>query len=456
MKRAFTILFLACSLSAHAIDYGALTGDLIVNEYGDSYEVGPFGNRGDCMVDSGIILLNPTVTVRPRVEARSGGSNPKELIRIAEYGAPHYWYSHGATNVLDFIPVSSNGGLSSNQIYGYVSQELQAPYWMMDQNTNFVHDWTQSTNNYFKIVIGDFPQANLDFSYEFRSLGGSNAAVGMGYPYIDTWDTKLTNIIATLTAGDTNLYHSGGHPNSFLQFMWGMIRMRGMSLPTNVFTCVLDWNSSTPSQTNFCAESGWSASGNSRTFTFKADRQGPAFDIATTNSAAVVTQTNDIRIAFALYPALGNQFMEILRVTNCPPGNYQLTMHGTNWVQLTDSQLAAGFNIWSNYSTANEFFAKAAATLAQQRIQRNVNPTNASDAYQAGNFMNDDYQSHARARWPTNTQGVDFYGALMQDFEQTLVSQDSVIHAAAQQVPHDIGIALIGQAQPTKRYKIKK
>jgi hypothetical protein len=439
MKRLLTILFLLCAAPVFAqFSLAPLTNDLVINQYGDSYEIGPFGNRSDCYIDSAIINLNPNVTVRPRTESRSGGNNQEELVRIAEYGAGNYFYTHGKTNVLDVLRVSSNGSFSSNQIFGFVGQELQAPYSMVDQTTNLVHDWTQATNLYDKYVVGDFPQANLDFTYEARSLGGSNAAVGMGYRYIDTWDTTLTNIIAVLTAGGTNLYHTGGHPDSVLQFIWGMIQMRGMSLPTNVFTCVLDWNSSTPTQTNFCSVSGLSRSGNSMTFTFKADRQGPGFDIA------INGQTNDVSPGFALYPALGNQFMEILRVLNLPAGNYQLTMHGTNWIQLSSDQLAAGFNVWSNYAAANEFFTQAAATLAQQRIERNVDPNTASDTYDTHeNFLNDNYQSWARQRWPTNTEGVDFYGALMQDREQELVTQDGVIHASAQQVTHDIGISLI-------------
>jgi hypothetical protein len=451
MKRF--IVFLACLgvISAQAnslFDPWALTSDLITQQWGDSYEVAQFANMNDVGIDNAVIMMNPGVMVRPRTGARSGGNNLEELTRIAEYGVPNYWYSKGTTNVWDLIRVSSNGSFPSNQVFDYVSKEILAPSWLTNQANAFaLSSWPYPTNKIWRTVIGDFPQANLDFTLELRSLGGSNAAVVAGYEYLDSWDSTLTNIVATQNTLGINHYFPGGHPDRPYQFIWQMILLRQLNFPTNVFTAVMDWNSLTPSRQDFCSVSSVSHSGNNLSFTLTPVRQGPAFDVPMTNSIGGITQTNDVRAAFALYPAIQNYCQEILRVTNCPSGKYIITMHGTNWIQCSDLELKAGINIWTNYDNANELFMNAVRTLALQRTQRDVNPTNASDVYDPlSNFANSVYQSYASARWSTNVLGADYYGGLMQDREQDslVVPWDGNIHTSAQQAGHAIAVQYVG------------
>jgi hypothetical protein len=149
--------------------------------------------------------------------------------------------------------------------------------------------------------------------------------------------------------------------------------------------------------------------------------------------------TNDCRGAFVLMPSLGNQFCEILRVTNLPAGNYELNIDGSNAVMVTSAQLSAGYNGFTNYSGA--FWAQKKEILGLMCDMLDVLRSDASsDAHPGDNRFIERFESYARARWPTNDFGVDGYVAQMSDREIELQAQDVLIHAAAQQTNHTITI----------------
>ena len=139
-------------------------------------------------------------------------------------------------------------------------------------------------------------------------------------------------------------------------------------------------------------------------------------------------------------PSLGNQFCEILRVTNLPPGNYQITLDGSNCVQTTSAQLAAGFNWFTNYTGA--FWAQKKEGLGLMCDMLAVDRANASD--QTGLTKILFYESYANTVWATNDVSTASYLAQsdMVAREGELQAQDVPIHANAQQTNHTFSITL--------------
>jgi hypothetical protein len=240
------------------------------------------------------------------------------------------------------------------------------------------------------------------------------------------------NIVTNAYANGPNLWFAPNydHPGNDLQLAWALMILRSLGADTNTYTAIIDFNTASVSATNHCTVTGLSRGGNSLAFTFHADRMAPGFYVPDD------VITNDCRGAFALMPSLGNQFCEILRITNLPAGNYELGIDGSNIVTLTSAQLAAGYNAFTNYS--GPFWAQKKEILGLMCDMVDVLRSDAStDAHPGSNILLENYESWARARWPTNNNtSVDFYINQMSDREQELQAEDVLIHAVAQQTNH--------------------
>jgi hypothetical protein len=369
--------------------------------------------------------------------------------RMPMFGIPDAGASYGKTNGLNFFYVSDNAeydvnpDISSNSIYGYFKDILQYPTNAYNRFGNLTNDWTQPNpqNLYQNIVIGDIAYDESDghtYARDF-SNGGRSAAIEDGVQFVDSWSNVL-NVVTNAYFNGPNLWFNApfyDHPANELQLIWTLTTLRSLGVDTNTYTAVLDFNAATVSSTNHCAVTGLSRNGNSLTFTFHADRMAPGFYVPDN------VITNDCRGAFTLMPSLGNQFCEILRITNLPAGNYELAMDGSNVVTVTSAQLAAGYNNFTNYS--GPFWAQKKEILGLMCDMLDVARSDAStDAHPGTNILLENYESWARARWPTNDNtSVDFYIAQMSDREKELQAQDVLIHAAAQQTNHTITVSLI-------------
>jgi len=97
---------------------------------------------------------------------------------------------------------------------------------------------------------------------------------------------KLTrdNLVIRIVNGGTNIQFfssdsgKGGHVGSGGQLSWVFAFLKSITTDTNISTCTVDWNSSTPVATNHCVVSSISKSGGTLTFTRHDDRLPLAFD----------------------------------------------------------------------------------------------------------------------------------------------------------------------------------
>jgi len=347
------------------------------------------------------------------------------------YGIPDAGTSHGKTNGLNIFYVSDNGGPDSNSIYGYFKGLLQYPTKSYTRGGVLTQDWSQpnAKSLYSSIVIGDVPYRGGNLVGRDMSYGARSAAAEVGAPFIDTWNNMVSVVTNNESVPGTLWFPNSGafdHPNNVFQLIWTLTNLRSLGVDTNTYTAVIDFNAGKVSQTNHCTVTGLTTTQTGLSFTFRADRMAPGFYVPDG------TITNDCRAAFQLMPSLGNQFCEIIRVTNLPQGNYNLNVDGSNVVTLSSAQLSAGYNGFTNYNGA--FWAQKKEVLGLMCDMLAVSRANASDDTGLTNIKL--YESYAATRWPTNNFGVDQYITQMSDRESELQAQDVLIHAAAQQTNH--------------------
>jgi hypothetical protein len=443
------VLALAVLSAPPARAHLILTNATRVSTWSDSFARGPFGQRQNFFLGSFFINYYPQYFVSYRDHSRSGAPNEEMLTaRMPMYGIPDAGASYGQTNGLNFFYVSDNGAdfedgnYDSNSIYGFFKEILQYPTNTYDRFGNFGNDWTQPNPEqlFQSVVIGVIAYNTQDGipGAEQYSDGARNAALEDGVPYVDSW-ANLVGVVTNAFVNGPNLWWGEylDHPGNELQLIWDLTNLRSLGVDTNTFTAIIDFNAATASSTNHCTVTGLSRNGNNLTFTFHADRMAPGFYVPDD------TITNDCRGAFTLMPSIGNQFFEILRITNLPAGNYALAIDGSNVVTLTSAQLAAGYNQFTNYNGA--FWAQKKQILGLMCDMADVSRADAaSDAHPNDNILMEAYESWARARWPTNDNtSVDYYIAQMSDRERDLQAEDVLIHAAAQQTNHTFSLTFL-------------
>jgi hypothetical protein len=427
-----------------------LTNDTMVTTWSDSFARGPYGQRQNFFLGSFFINYYPQYFISYHDHSHSGRSNLEMLTnRAPMYGIQDAGASYGKTNGLNIFYVSGNGDFDmdgpydSNSIYGFFKGLLQYPTNTYNRFGNLTNDWSQPNAPalYQSVVIGDIPYNTPDGYPDSRdySNGGRNAAFEDGVPFVDTW-SNLVKVVTNAYFNGPNLWFNApayDHPANDLQLCWALTTLRSLGVDTNTYTAVLDFNGATVSSTNHCTVTALVRNGNSITFTFHADRMAPGFYVPDGEI------TNDCRGAFNLMPDLGNQFCEILRITNLPVGNYALNMDGSNVVTVSSAQFAAGYNGFTNYS--GPFWAQKKEILGLMCDMVDVLRSDASNFADPDDFqLMLNYESYAMARWPTNA-GVDPYIALMSDREAEIQTEDILIHSAAQQTNHTFTVTLLPQ-----------
>jgi hypothetical protein len=450
MKLRLAILFFLSAFSA-AAQPQVLTNDTMVTTWSDSLARGIYGQRQNFFIGSYFINNYPQFFVSYRDHSRSGGDNlDMATNRVPKFGIPD-WYSLGTkTNGLNFYYVSDNSGFPSNSpgltnitaTFNILAKAPTNTYTRLGFATN---DFPHGGSLFHSIFIGEIAEQRNDGVPEVRdsSYGARNVADSNAIPFVDSW-INLVGVVTNIFATNTTAYWASGHPLNELQLIWALTTLTfptnnyaGLGVDTNTYTAILDFNAATVSLTNHCTATSISKSGNTLTFTFHADRMAPGFYVPDG------VQTNDCRGAFALMPSLGNKFCEILRVTNLPAGNYRFTLDGSNILMTTSTQLAAGLNLFTNYSGA--FWAQKKEVLGLMLDAADFSRTNASDDVTVGNVLNSDYESFANVVWETNAVDTTIFATAtpMAAREADLKAQDILIHNAAQQTNHTVTMSLI-------------
>lgn len=450
-KLFLAILFLSINVRA-GLNLG--TNDYMYLPSGDSFYRSQYGERQEFFKMSYYGFMHPTNTSHFRDASRSGGSSWEMLTnRVQQYILPHL--ALAATNNWKIIlewHVSGNptNGVNptSNSIYGQFFDVVQAPYKSYNTSGSLVHDWPfpdASTNLVTRVIQGDPPYYGFNGNplVAQYDLGGQQICAQYGYLYINTFSSlvsPITNYVSATGTGyqaNSNLFFDPpnyDHPGNGFQLVWTATALTNLSEETNCYTLVGDWNSDTISSTNHCVVSGISRSSTTFSFTALFDRAG--FGYYTVDSS----QTNDCIGAYAgsnpLMPSLTNMFCEIVRITNCPDGSYNMTESGVLLCATTGAELRAGLNVLWRVHTGGLWNQKK-EFLGLMCDMVNVDRTNVFGLYQptGSDTLLLKYESDARSRWPANT-GMAAYCQLMQDNELLLQAKDVAINAVVQQTNH--------------------
>jgi len=380
MKRLASILFLLLAFnSAHAADL-VVSNNAIIVFFGDSWTIDTShsanvtGYRVVEYLHSYFALNYPTSNIAMYNGGRSGTTMDITLTNsIQKFGVPLWGYQSNLFQKIGFLSMTDNGGLGTNEMVNAVSNACLAPAVMSDGAFPLT---TQSgytaTMRVQWVAVGEPPLegSGPDTAQRTRNNATTNAGWTFGARGVDGWNTLSPSWFSDYTAnGGTNVEwfaSPGGHFASGGALSWAMAIIKGITTDTNISTCTLDWNSSTPSATNHCVVSSIANSGSTLTFTRHDDRLPMAFDVAD----GIIT--NDAQGAFNLIPGDASYFHFDLQITNLPAGNYSVAIDGTTVAaSLSSTVLASGWNMFTNYS--GPYWNQRKEVLGRIRDQRYVN-----------------------------------------------------------------------------------
>ena len=444
MKRFVAILSLSLAITGTIVQASAqifpITGDTMFLKVADSFDWEIYGHRFTCWDETERINTHPEYIVRPRTISQSGADNQRMATNnLPATGMPMIGAMHGTNAIMLQLYCSGNFGGSpttrSNFIRTNMTVEIQFPYLSYDRFNSTTNGWPYTTNNILKAVYSDsaYYFAPGTDAAELYSQGGSNAAVAAHWPFINSWAN--TAFIATNTyPANSNLWFPGGHPGNELQIARVIKDLIEEGEPTNVWTFVGDWNSSTPSQTNFLTVTGVSRTATSYSGTLLLQRNG--MTVETPDSQ----HTNDVRQGFVLDPSISNRVFEVIRLTNVPPNaTFVTSMDGEPVSTNTSVGTDLSINFFHVY--VGPLHRQQMLVLDGCRQMRDVSTTNASTDMPFNNLLTE-FGSMAATVWPTNNGVAGFINALSVQ-AANLETQDMIIHSNAQQVPHTFSITVI-------------
>jgi hypothetical protein len=376
VNRLIVILLLLGAFTASAADL-VFSNNAIICDFGDSFQQSDAaagmvtGYRYPDYLESYFALNYPGANIHfynfSRAGQNMGGMETNEL----EVALPLWAYQFNQYQHVGFIQPTDNGSLTSNQMFLVMSNMFQFPKILFDAVlTGITQTGWGSTNTFQWVTIGDPPGAAADGgavgtqSVMARNAGSTNAGFLLGWRGIDAYNVMSNSWVTDYNAnGGTNVqmvFPSGvEHWLAAGGLSWALhSTLPGITTDTNIALCTVDWNGSIVS-TNHCVVSSAGQSANRLTFTRHDDRLPMAFDVPDG------TITNDARPCFALNPSDANFFHFDLKLTNLPAGNYLVEIDGQNVATLSDTVLAAGWNMFTNY--AGPYWAQRKEVLGRIR-----------------------------------------------------------------------------------------
>lgn len=451
MKRFFKILFLICALCVPRL---APASDLIVSNnaiiciFGDSYMISDAsagvvtGYRFTDYLESYFQLNYPGSNIHVFNLSRSGGTMDDVLTnRIQQLGLALWAYQFNSYQHLGISQPTDNGSLSSNQMFLAQSNVFLAPGLMSDGTSSLAtHAGWTTTNSIQWIALGDPPGAASDggaLTVKARNDASTNAGVIFGIRGVDSFNTLSNGWVSDYNAnGGTNIQMVFIPAEHFLSgggLSWCLSFLRGITTNTNISTCTLDWNSSTPSATNHCVISSISKSGITLTFTRHDDRLPMAWDVPDGSI------TNDARPAFVMIPGDADFFRFTLQITNLPTGNYTVSIDSSNVVTLTDTQLAAGWNMFTN--AAGPYWAQRKEVLGRIRDKEHVDRITLAHGSVDGHGMFS-YSSAVGTPWGAGLRGDALINSTLTNNVADIFNLDALTATAATPTNHVFTVSL--------------
>lgn len=343
VKIAFLLCFMS-AFSAHAQMFPITNNVFYVGfdfaSYDTSVTNGPL--MGPCMA-SFIALNYPDTTLNWMSYSRSGSgilgdrqeTQAKRLI-------PFYSWAldAGASNVYDLAHTSENGGPNASNIVVWFTNLFAAPATWYNGTANTNEGVATPPVIHIAVNgINDNPYLNPGANQAIAAA--TLSLTNFGIQTIDLWNPIYNG--QSTDSSQLFGFNSGGHPYSAGYLAMALYELLALGAETNIGSCTIDFNAALARSTNHMTVSSLARSGNTLTWTNHFDRIPGGWDVPDG------TITNDARNCFVIYPSLANTFQWTIQVTNLPSGNYRFNCDGEQIATLSSTQLAAGWNMFTNY-----------------------------------------------------------------------------------------------------------
>ncbi|HXT10455.1 MAG TPA: hypothetical protein VN873_02755 [Candidatus Angelobacter sp.] len=373
---------------------------------------------------------------------RSGSSLQQDYEEMEERVLP--LISSFAVPGYDFVLANDNGGYASNGVVQWMTNIYAAPplFWNGVAVTNEGDVALPLT----LCPLGCIPDGN--FNSDSMAIGRNAACTNLaslyGVPVVDMRNFLFTNGLSTNALFG---YFTGGHPFPAGHLVMTIFQLASLGFETNIGNVTFDWGDSL-AFADHCVVAGMSVSTNSLRATVRWDRMPFAWDVPDG------TITNDARGAFTMMPSLANWFRWTLQVTNLPSGTYNVFIDNSNVVTLTSTQLAAGWNMFTNYT--GPLWDQRKAVLKAKRDQEGIDSVtllehSAGSKGVLGVYDLANYGSFVSQQYVQGGKRGAAYVAGMAPILADVQLYDVAIHDVAQQTNHTIMIAPAGSTNPPGR-----
>lgn len=410
-----------------------------------SYDTQPYKLWGDYFACY-FYCMYPQFTNHIYSVSRSGASWENQFESQQQKWCLPLWASF-PVDANDWMLATENGGYNTtNQLLQWGTNLFNAPPLFWD-GASITNEGNIVPHAITHIALGAIPDQTSDGNPGNLQLDTGCQMLNQMYGltpvplytniYVPYWSNDFAG--AQLTG-----FYSGGHPYPAGHLDMAFETLLLLGAETNIGSVTFNWAAATAS-TNHCTANSTSLSGGTLTSTIHFDRMPPAWDVPgdPTPGGSV---TNDARGGFTVMPQLAIAFQWTLQVTNLPTGNYNVLIDGSNVVALSSSQLAAGWNMFTNYN--GPLWAQRVAVLMWKRYQGGVDPVTLvehSAGVQGaisgvGDLVN--FQSNGAQQYETlGKRGSDYVSAMSTWISQ-LHQYDVAIWQAAQQTNHTFQITL--------------
>jgi len=435
MKRLLSIFIL---LGWVAVAHAELTvsNNAVFNRFASSYFT---SHRAGDYLDSAKYLYWPNQHIHCNEDSRGGdslqGANEDRIPRkgLAQWATGSQFWGE--------IWADDNGGYTALQVSQNLTNTFRAPTNTFDGTTyTNVGGWA-ATNSINWIGLGAIPytnQFNLGNSEELRNNAATNIASQIAYRGVDIfhpliasgWSNSVYNG-NPLRFGVPDLTHPGPPGNLDMAIVAAQAEM-----DTNVNTCVINYSGGSVSVTQHCVVSSAALTGNTFSFSWKADRHSMAWDVPGTALSDSNVVTNDATEALLIT----NASYEVLTFTNLPNGNFTLSEDGATIWSGTISSGRLDINLFNITTGAN--WNQRVEVLRLIRARRYCDEITLVDGSAGDGQGEQAYDANATTQWNAGKRGDALITALAAQISN-LNSKDTNIWAAATPTNNAFALTLI-------------
>lgn len=452
MKKLLLLLLLCSSASAQLVMTNNVIGTLHMSSYDSLNSTTAAGYAGiiggyfkatlNAVYPQFTNMIVSISTGGATMEFTVSNTIPQQALPVWAFATTNKTVPHS------FILVNDNGAYVSNTVYPFLVQAYGAPASMYN-GTAFTNEGLGFTSlDWFFLGANVSGNGISDTSAQSRNLASLQAMKDISKTPIDLWNDAGTNgLFSVINNNDSDWTFGGGHftpKNAYQQFcaIW-----RGLALKTNLYSSIIDWATTSIASSNGITITSLSKSGNTISFNYKVDCQGPPTDLfpGMSNQITGTLWTN--------CPNFGSLFRETFRFTNLnPTALYTFTMDSSNVYTADGTTWMAGINFATNLNPLLPENTQKTLMLYDVRNEYGINHTNGLSTHDAGTTLPSggdliNYGSLCFGKWPAEHGPSLVNDAAIQTCLNSMWARAIVTHNDSQPLTRAAALTQITQLQ---------